>query len=79
MLYGTSPYGGASPFGYGTAFQLSRSAGVAWKVTGVYSFQGAPDGGDPQAGLLYHDGALYGTTSVGGKSTEAGAVFRIAP
>jgi uncharacterized repeat protein (TIGR03803 family) len=77
MLYGTSPEGGP-PGSAGTAFQLARTQGVAWKVTGLYRFKsGGSDGAHPQAGLLYYNGAFYGTTSQGGGTAEAGTVFAI--
>jgi uncharacterized repeat protein (TIGR03803 family) len=78
MLYGTSPEGGP-PGAAGTAFQLTPAQGVAWKVTGLYSFRSGSDGAHPVAGLLYYNGAFYGTTSQGGGKAEAGTVFAIVP
>jgi uncharacterized repeat protein (TIGR03803 family) len=44
----------------------------------LYSFQGGTDGSEPIAGLIFGpDGALYGTTSVGGTSGP-GTVFKLA-
>ena len=45
----------------------------------VYSFQGAPDGANPFAGLTYYDGFLYGTTGHGGAGTNGygGTVFKV--
>ena len=43
----------------------------------IYSFQGEPDGRDPEGALLIgRDGALYGTTNEGGIS-GAGTVFQL--
>jgi uncharacterized repeat protein (TIGR03803 family) len=45
----------------------------------LYSFTGNPDGAQPDAALVIgKDGALYGTTNVGG-SSELGTVFRLSP
>lgn len=45
----------------------------------LYSFQGGPDGGYPQGGLLYDRGRLYGTTLSGGDRRNAGTVFAVDP
>ncbi len=42
----------------------------------LYDFKGEPDGKYPVAGLTYKDGALYGTTTVGGASNNGGTVFK---
>jgi uncharacterized repeat protein (TIGR03803 family) len=45
----------------------------------LYGFQSDPDGGTPEAGLTWgSDGALYGTTALGG-SNGLGAVFKLVP
>jgi uncharacterized repeat protein (TIGR03803 family) len=46
------------------------------QVTTLYRFSGATDGENPHAGVIYHGGALYGTTGFGGTS-QYGTVFRI--
>lgn len=74
MLYGTTTGGGENVLG--TVFQLARSHGEVWKETGLYSFKGGSDGRNSVAGLLLHDGALYGTTTLGGQS-NGGTVFKI--
>ena len=53
--------------------QLRRDA-VAYKS--LYSFQGGADGANPQAGLTYVGGTLYGTTVFGGARND-GTVFKI--
>ncbi len=80
-LYGTTQGGGADPNGpfLGTIFQLSPAGVGKWKETGLYSFTG-PNGGSPQAGLLLHNGALFGTTEQGGSGPceyGCGTVFNI--
>ncbi len=78
LLYGTTWGGGAT--GLGTVFQITP-VGLA---TVIYSFAGAPDGANPFGGLTYYNGALYGTTSGGGGSSQCppsgngcGTVFSI--
>ena len=74
-LYGTT-YVGGSPgacggSGCGTVFKLSppMHGQTAWTLTSLWSFSGAGDGANPNAGLIADtDGALYGTTSAGGAS-----------
>jgi len=70
-LYGTTYFGGAN--GYGTVFKITRSGGESV----LHSFAGGSgDGEKPDAGLININGALYGTTEVGGTS-NAGTVFSI--
>jgi uncharacterized repeat protein (TIGR03803 family) len=55
------------------------SSASAQSVTGIYSFTGRDDGGDPIAGLLHAaDGNLYGVASIGGTEGE-GSFFRLTP
>jgi uncharacterized repeat protein (TIGR03803 family) len=90
LLYGTTMYGGGgSPCfgetaGCGTVFSVT-SAGVE---TALYGFQGGTDGGFPTGGLVYLNGALYGTTSFGGDHDVCcsrafgygwGTVFSVSP
>jgi len=42
----------------------------------LHSFTGGADGADPTAGLLFYNGAIYGTTPYGGANL-AGVVFKI--
>jgi uncharacterized repeat protein (TIGR03803 family) len=72
-LYGTTSAGGSS--GAGTVFRLNLD-GTGYTV--LYNFGSiADDGANPSAALVQaSDGALYGTTSVGG-SSGAGTVFKL--
>ena len=70
-LYGTTAYSG--PYGEGTVFKLTPSG----TETVLYSFMGASDGGQPQAGVVMDSaGNLYGTTSTGG-AHNAGTVYEL--
>jgi len=63
-LFGTTTFGGTGAIGVegdGTIFMYANS-----KETVLYSFTDETDGGLPSAGLLLHDGALYGTAQFGG-------------
>jgi uncharacterized repeat protein (TIGR03803 family) len=71
VLYGTTTYGGSAD--YGTIFQLNPTTG-AYQI--LYDFQGAPDGKNPAAGVIYKNGALYGTTVDGGESGNGGTVYK---
>jgi uncharacterized repeat protein (TIGR03803 family) len=83
-LYGTTPGGGAAA--NGAVFKIDLKTGVE---TVLHSFDGGRDGGSPTAGLIYVHGALYGTTSVGGKFTKqctngdqsigCGTIYRVNP
>ena len=72
-LYGTTAYGGAHDMG--TVFMLAAKT-HAWTL--LHSFGGAPsDGAHPQGEMvLGADGALFGTTSSGGRY-DTGTVFEI--
>jgi len=82
FLYGTTKGGGnsgcpnAGASGCGTLFKVDPTTGAE---TVVYSFTGGADGGNPEAGLIYEGGLLYGTTPVGGASLTAGTVFKVDP
>jgi uncharacterized repeat protein (TIGR03803 family) len=72
-LYGTTQNGGV--YGQGVVFELD-SAG---NQLVLYSFQGAPDGSQPWAGVTRdRAGNLYGTTANGG-AANAGIVFQLNP
>ncbi len=73
-LFGTTPVGGNSSAN-GTVFAVNPATG-AERI--VYNFAGTPDGSEPFAGLLYHDGLFYGTTDAGG-TAGAGTVFSLDP
>jgi uncharacterized repeat protein (TIGR03803 family) len=68
-LYGTTNLGGAHgrKLGCGTVFSIATSGNEAI----VHSFKCAPsDGQNPDAGVIYVDGKLYGTTSGGGQCSS---------
>jgi uncharacterized repeat protein (TIGR03803 family) len=74
-FYGTASGGGAA--GAGSIFKITP-AGV---FTLLYSFTGnqtnSTDGANPWAGVVQgSDGGLYGTTTAGGGSNNAGTVFK---
>jgi uncharacterized repeat protein (TIGR03803 family) len=72
-FYGATKLGGAS--NCGVVFKID-SAG---QETVLYSFEGAPDGNEPYAGVIIDPaGDLYGTTYLGGKQ-KAGTVFKLTP
>ncbi len=78
-LYGTTYDGGA--LHQGTVFKLTPPAvgQTAWTETVLHSFTGGTDGAHPYAGLIFdQNGALYGTTVVGGAS-DFGTVFKLTP
>jgi uncharacterized repeat protein (TIGR03803 family) len=70
-IYGVTYSGGTD--GYGLIYQLT----AAGQYTALYSFTGGTtDGGSPAAGLVEGpDGALYGTTTLGG-ANGLGTIFR---
>jgi len=75
-LYGTTP---GIPGTNGSVFQLSPPAtqGGVWTETTIYHFTG--NGARPEAGLTPDQkGSLYGTTNVGGNSSD-GSVFELTP
>lgn len=76
QLFGTTVLGGSASSG--TIFQLDPTTGTE---TVLYNFQGGTDGWEPQAGLVYHRGELFGTTDWGGNTgclnqVGCGTVFR---
>lgn len=82
-LYGTTVVGGGSsscPQGCGTVFKLTPM-GSLYSERVLYAFQGGSDGVSPNAKLLADSqGALYGTTALGGASgCRCGTVFKLAP
>lgn len=74
-FYGTTSKGGANACACGTVFAIDPSGSE--RV--VYSFAGGRDGANPQAGLVVHDGKLYGTTEQGGMGPSGGngTVFEV--
>jgi uncharacterized repeat protein (TIGR03803 family) len=73
-LYGTTEMGGGCPgvTGDGTVFKLTPSG----EETTLHQFCGGADGATPYSGLIYANGALYGTTG-GGGAHNAGTVYEI--
>jgi uncharacterized repeat protein (TIGR03803 family) len=84
-LYGMTLSGGA--YGFGTAFELTPTAGGGWTEQVLYSFNNnGADGISPFAGLTFDAaGNLYGTTweggiySCGGAGSACGTVFELSP
>ncbi len=75
-LYGTASAAGANR--QGVVFELKQSGG-SWTEQVLYTFQGANDGGQPVAGLIFDNaGNLYGATASWG-SGGGGTVFKLAP
>jgi len=73
-LYGTTQTGGTDE--NGVVFELSPQGGGAWTENVLHTFQGTPDGAQPESGLLLGaDGLLYGTTFYGGDADNSGTVF----
>jgi uncharacterized repeat protein (TIGR03803 family) len=86
VLYGATYFGGnGTAQGCGVVYQLSppQKGQKGWVETILYRFQATDqtDGCAPYNGNLVLDsgGALYGTTSAGGGSANAGTVFRLNP
>jgi uncharacterized repeat protein (TIGR03803 family) len=77
-LYGTTYYGGAYGYGFGTVFKITPGG----TLTTLHSFAGTVlgatgDGAYPRGGLIQAtDGNFYGTTSGGGVA-DSGTVFEI--
>jgi len=81
-LYGTAPnkVNGCNGFACGTVFELVPSSGGAYAYNSLYTFTDTPpDGGSPEAGVIFGpSGTLLGTTVNGGNANE-GAVFAVTP
>jgi uncharacterized repeat protein (TIGR03803 family) len=81
VLYGATVQGGGSAnctSGCGTVYELSLSGGV-WSITLLHKFTGSTsDGAEPYSDLIYSGGVLYGTTYVGGSSSN-GTVYSYQP
>jgi uncharacterized repeat protein (TIGR03803 family) len=81
-LYGTTEAGGnrgcTGNQGCGTIFEVNPANG---KEAVLYRFTGGSDEGNPQAGLVYRQGAFYGTTARNGSNScyngqGCGTVFK---
>jgi hypothetical protein len=95
-LYGATYFGGGkgttcNPYyggNCGTVFELSppKQKRSVWTEKILHSFTGAPDGADPNGGLVLDSkGAVYGTTYYGGDANQecgtvgCGTVFKVGP
>jgi uncharacterized repeat protein (TIGR03803 family) len=79
-LYGTTQ-GGGRDGNLGTVFKLTPTDG-GWKETVLHRFTGGADGSLPLCSLVLDSaGNLYGTTNLGGVSTNGGygVIFEITP
>ena len=76
-LYGTTYFGGAA--GMGAVYELTPQANGTWQENVLYNFQGGTDGSFPTSTLVFNaTGALYGTTSTGGRpSCDCGTAFKL--
>lgn len=86
-FYGTTSVGGDA--GFGAVYRLAH-AGSSWNFYTIYTFQGftefSQDGGIPYARVtIGPDGALYGTTRIGGfgegcrEDHGCGTVYKLQP
>lgn len=75
-FYGTTQFGG--PSGAGVVYKLDRSG----EETVLYTFEGsstvAVDGYNPDTGLVWDKGSLYGATEWGG-TYDWGVVYKLTP
>jgi len=79
-LYGTTQ-GDPAIRDYGSVFKLSQTSS-GWKETVLHRFTGGSDGSFPLSQLVLDSaGNLYGTTNLGGVSTNGGygVIFEITP
>jgi uncharacterized repeat protein (TIGR03803 family) len=79
-LYGTAEAQGAN--NWGVVYKLSppKPGQTAWTGTALYAFTGQDGGGNPAGPLvLGTNGALYGTTTIGGGPLGGGTVYMLAP
>ena len=76
-LYGTAFGGGAN--GFGVVFELMNSGGT-WTESVLHSFANAPDGANPENGLIMDPaGNLYGIATIGGTGNGKGCVYELSP
>lgn len=76
--YGTTQSGGS---GHGVVFRLSRTAS-GFAETVLHAFSGGSDGAQPQSGLIYFNGRLFGTTANGGNPScknGCGTIYELNP
>jgi uncharacterized protein YceK len=72
-----SPFSGTNTSGpqtgCGTIYELSPPvSGTTWTKTTLYNFKDGTDGANPQSGVVFAGGALYGAAAEGGDSTNCG-------
>lgn len=77
LVVGCSRISGAPSLPSTTATDIAAREASLGQYVSLYSFRGQASGGSPQAGLVEHDGELYGTTSAYGNGY--GTVFKIDP
>lgn len=75
-LYGCATGGG---LGWGAVFKLAPQGNRAWTETVIHSFPYGNDGLFPTALAFDDAGNLFGVTSRGGGSADAGVVFQLTP
>jgi uncharacterized repeat protein (TIGR03803 family) len=78
-LWGTTSGGGTGGCiypGCGVVFRLTPGGG-GWEYLAAYNFDGS-SGSNPYAGLHESAGHFYGTTDIGGDSSD-GTIFEIVP
>ena len=85
VLYGSTSYGGGKcatiPEHCGTVFALNLATKT---LTTLHAFTGLADGGGSYAKPVLFNGLLYGTTAVGGDTTQCdgqgcGTIFKLDP
>jgi uncharacterized repeat protein (TIGR03803 family) len=78
-LFGTTGTGGAQR-SLGTVFELSPPTvpGDPWTETILHRFHGTPDGRNPSQLVMTPDGALAGTTLLGG-TNNSGIAYTLSP
>src|SRR5664279_2540547 len=76
VVHGTAAWGGT--YGSGTVFEL-KQVNSTWIFSPLYEFTGGNDGSKPIGGVVFgRNGALYGTTQLGGADGD-GIVFAMRP
>ena len=80
-LYGVTQDGGSANLGTAFVLKPPSTAGGTWTYRVIHSFGAlSGDGTHPIAGLVVHNGSLYGTTNKGGAGNgPGGIVFQLTP